>query len=704
MVWMVGVVAVGESTAADEPSAEGQGARHRMEEVQVHAPADRPEGPFLPDVEGARIYTGKKTEHVDLTTRPKIVNNSYRRLTEQSPSLLVSEETSPLVSIGYRGLAPDRMQFMQVLKDGVPIQAEIFGYPEAYYLPPLESVDRVEFIAGGAGLMYGPQPGGAINFMTKSPATDTPAAVYTENSRGSDQLFSTYTSATGFVAPLGYRAYVHEREGNGIRVTNSDFEVIGVGTKVSLGQTTDSRLFLDYDEYHEEHGEPGGLTRAEADTAGRDITHRFFDRFRLERYYGTLRYERDLSEQTAVEFRTFGGHYRRYSQRQRGGGFGTNPTSSQNDIQEQDFYTYGLEPRVRHTYEAFGQEGQTLSAGVLAYFSDAPREDQRGETPGAESGALRNASDRNTQYLSLFAEHLFKFGGLSVTPGARLENVWQQLEERVNVDKSGAGTPLSDVSEFDAVPLFGLGVAYDVPASTRVYGNVSQGYRPKQFTQAVPTGATQVVNSDLEEGKSVTLDLGVRGRPMGVASWDASYFLMYFEDQIGTSGNTVANVGDARHQGVELAADVDLVGVADAVGGTDRRQQIGSFSPFATLMLLDAEFTDGPQNGKRPQYAPQYLLRMGAQYDFRDRAMLRLSSVFLDDHFGDDANAAALRVPSYKVWDLSGEVRVYKDYLTLFGGVSNLFDERYFARVTSGGIDPAPERNVYGGLRVGVKF
>ncbi|MBI1992753.1 MAG: TonB-dependent receptor, partial [Candidatus Omnitrophica bacterium] len=88
----------------------------------------------------------------------------------------------------------------------------------------------------------------------------------------------------------------------------------------------------------------------------------------------------------------------------------------------------------------------------------------------------------------------------------------------------------------------------------------------------------------------------------------------------------------------------------------------------------------------------------------RDRAKVSLSSVFVDDHFADDSNLAARTVPSYKAWDLTAELKLWKDYVTVYGGINNLFDERYYARVRSDGIDPAYERNLYGGLRVGVKF
>ncbi len=682
----------------------GQGA-YQMEEVTVTAPAD--EGPFLADVSGTTINAGKKTTVIDLQERPAVVNNNFRQVLAQTPGLLLSEEATPLFSVGYRGLDPHRAQFTQVLKDGIPIHADMFGYPEAYYVPPLQSVDRIEFVHGGAALMYGPQPGGALNFITKGPDMDTPFSAYSENTVGSYGLFSTYTNLSGGVEPFGYRGYVHEREANGFRESNSDFEVLGGGLTTTLGQTTDSRWTLTYDEYHEEHGEPGGLTKAMADSEGRDQTTLFNDRFRLERYYGTLRYERDLDEASRLDVKTFGGHYRRYSKRQRGGGFGTAPTGAAagtNTIEQQDFYTFGVEPRVRHTYDAFGQDGQAVTAGVLAYFSDSPREDQRGTSAAADSGALRNKSDREMQYLSVFAEHLFRVGGLFVTPGVRLEHIWQQVDETVNADKAAAGTMLATADEFDFVPLFGVGAGYELTPSVTAYGNLSQSYRPKIFTQAVPTGGTQVINNDLEEGKSWTFDAGVRGRPSEALAWDVSYFLMRFEDQIGTSGNTIENVGDALHQGIELSVNGDLMAAWDQAHGTSARQRFGSLQPYVNLLLLDATFVEGPSDGRTPQYAPQYTLRVGTQYAVRDFAKVTLSSTFVDDHFADDASTANRTVPSYKVWDLTAELQLWKPYLTLLGGVNNVFDERYYARIRGDGIDPAAERNIYGGVRVGVSF
>lgn len=102
-------------------------------------------------MQGTEIYSGKKASVIDLDALPRL-GQHLRQALAQTPGLLYSEETTPLVSLGYRGIGePHRMQYLQVLKDGIPIHADMFGYPEAYYTPPLDVVDRMEFVRGGAG-------------------------------------------------------------------------------------------------------------------------------------------------------------------------------------------------------------------------------------------------------------------------------------------------------------------------------------------------------------------------------------------------------------------------------------------------------------------------------------------------------------------------------------------------------------------------
>jgi hypothetical protein len=87
--------------------------------------------PALPPVEGTRINAGKKTSFVKPQEFPTFAGNDYREVMATTPGIVVSEEPqSPIINFGYRGLNSQRSEFTQVLKDGVSIKNEQFGFPE----------------------------------------------------------------------------------------------------------------------------------------------------------------------------------------------------------------------------------------------------------------------------------------------------------------------------------------------------------------------------------------------------------------------------------------------------------------------------------------------------------------------------------------------------------------------------------------------
>jgi Fe(3+) dicitrate transport protein len=652
---------------------------------------------FLPPVEGTRIYSGKKTSVLDFDALPPIVNNNYRQALALTPGLLLSEETTPLVSIGYRGLAPHRAQFMQLLKNGIPIHADMFGYPEAYYTPPLDTVDRMEFIHGGASLMYGPQPGGALNYVTHLPRRDARFSGGSSQIFGSDGLYSTFNYATGTEGRLGYYAYYNHRQADGFRQANSDVNLHTGSVKLVLDADTDSRWIFAFDGYQEDHGEPGGLsfTAGPNYNVNREATTRFNDRFRLERYFPSLTWEKDFSEGTKLELRGWGGYYSRFSKRQTGGGFGTVAVGAGNTIEFQEFYTAAAEARLRHDWQT-GEHTHTFAGGVMLYHLNSPRLDKTGTTPTADDGAIARDTDREMLYAPVFLENKFAFGKFSITPGLRLENISQNVRENINTAKAPGTLGVKDAFSF--VPLVGLGLEYELKPKVSAYANASQSYRPPIFTEAVPTGAGTVVNNDLAEGSSWQYEIGLRGNPRPWLTWDTSLFHLDFDNQIGTVGATVQNVGRAIHQGWEGALELDLVGLYDQARGSDIAYRWGSFSLYGNAMLLDAEFKSGANKGKTPQYAPEYIIRTGFNYRWRERVKVSLLGTFVNDHFADDGNTAAFQVPAYMVWDLTAEFKIYQDKVSVVAGLNNLFNEDYYSRIRGDGIDPGYGRNFYAGL------
>jgi Fe(3+) dicitrate transport protein len=675
--------------------------------VEAEAEADHVvQGPFLPHVQGTRINVGKKTTLLDLDALPRITGNNYRQALAQAPGLVLSEETSPLISIGYRGLEPHRAQFTQVLKDGMPIHADQFGYPEAYYAPPLDTVDRIEFTRGGAALMYGPQPGGALNYVTHRPARHQAITGSTLHTFGSNDYYSTFSYLDGTVGRIGYYGYYNHRTSDGIRSANSDYSLDAWLGRVVLDGDTNSRWILSLETYEEEHGEPGGLTFATGSNtvnylADRRAPSRLHDRFNLDRRAASLFWERDFGRGTFAA-RAWAIDYARASRRQAGGGFGTLPTgaaAATNTIERQQFTTFGTEVRVRLDWGP--TERNAFTAGVQIYGSDSPRTDSRGATADATHGSVLNKSQRDTVYAPVFMESLFRLGDFSLTPGLRIENIRQELNESVNTAKTAAGTPLGQRDERRTVPLFGLAAAYDLnsrrvggPArAAQLYLNVSQSYRPMVFTQAVPNAATNVVNADLEEGRAVQYEIGYRAQPAAGLVVDASVFHLEFDNQIGsialTGGrSSVGNVGRAVHRGIEASVQYDLF----RPFGLARKSAL---NVYANVMLLDAQFKAGAAAGRTPQYAPEHVVRSGLIYTRGSAWKLGLTGTLSADSFADDANTAQRHVPAYAVWDLTAEMKIPRTPLRVIAGINNLLDEDYYSRVRPDGIDPSPRRNYY---------
>ena len=90
-----------------------------------------------------------------------------------------------------------------------------------------EAVHVACAIRGGASLVYGPQPAGALNYVTLMPRTDRALGVRQQFIMGTDDLISSYTAVDGTIGKLGYHGYFAHRSADGFRQANSDYETNG---------------------------------------------------------------------------------------------------------------------------------------------------------------------------------------------------------------------------------------------------------------------------------------------------------------------------------------------------------------------------------------------------------------------------------------------------------------------------------------------
>jgi Fe(3+) dicitrate transport protein len=74
----------------------------------------------------------------------------------QVVGLTINESSDGLqLSIGGRGLDPNRTSNFNTRQNGYDISADVLGYPESYYATPTEALEEIQVIRGAASLQYG---------------------------------------------------------------------------------------------------------------------------------------------------------------------------------------------------------------------------------------------------------------------------------------------------------------------------------------------------------------------------------------------------------------------------------------------------------------------------------------------------------------------------------------------------------------------
>jgi Fe(3+) dicitrate transport protein len=631
------------------------------------------------DSTGARLTRGKKTTQVKTAERSDLVDQNVRQAISEIPGLQssdVSNQSFP--SISFRGLGdPHESYNVHALEDGVPISADPFGYPALYYTPPFRLVEGMEFIRGGAALLYGPQPGGTLNFKTLPLIPDGGGTkFFLEPSIGNYGFFSSVSSVEHRGEKFAVRLSHYRRQIGGFRERNQDLATDYVQLKLTH-QTSifgiPTLLTLKGDFTESEFGEAGGLKNLSNPTA----TTNAFDRLEIGRTSAMFHTLSELGGSHLLEVRGFLAQVDRNSFRQNLGSaqvFGGTPNAGTNQIQFQSFQNTGFDVRWKQDFyrdEAFGISSAT---GTSGFFSDSSFDQQTGAIPQARSGANIRRVNRTTQVFSLFQETEFAWkSGWSLTPGIRLERISQKLEETLNI---ATADPLRTAIRLDSVPLLGLGIERELGAHTQAYFQGAQGYRPVQFGEALPLAPGATISGDANPARSISTELGVRGEK-DAWTYDVSAFWIRYSDQLGRSGAVFLNTGRATHRG----GDVLL----------ERRGTWGSL-PWrlgGNGTYLQARFDQGAFSGRTPQYAPRFLARLNGSLEPMERFRFGLGSQWASLQYADDANSSLQRIPGYMVLDAWMEREWIRNQFTTLLTVQNLLDRVYTTRIRANGIDPA---------------
>jgi Fe(3+) dicitrate transport protein len=693
---------------------------------------------FLPEIVGTVINAGKKNSLIVMdNVLGNVVTNTMRQVVAKVPGVHIWESDPSGIQIGIaaRGLSPNRSWEFNIRQNGYDISSDPFGYPEAYYTPQLNSVQRIQVVRGAGSLQYGPQFGGLVNFILKDGSDlKQPFHFETQQTAGSFGLFNSYNAFGGQTAKYHYYAFWDHRKGKGFR-DNSDFSVNTAFANYSWKLNKQLKLSLEITHFDYLSQQPGGLTDAQFKLDPyRSIRSRNW--FEVKWNMVALNLDYSINANSRLNIKAFGmsGDRNSIGFMQAPGIADTiNATTLQYNSRRVDIDQYrniGGEARYISQYK-FGNKTHSIAAGIRYFLGNTGRlQNGKGDTGfGFNLNTLApfpTDLDYLTANTALFAENIFRIGKkLIIIPGFRFEYIRNTVNGRVNLI---GNTPVKvgDENRVRQFILMGVGAEYHL-GITEFYAHYSQSYRPTLFSDLTSNPTTDIIDQDLTDAKGYNIDLGYRGRIKDYLFFDISGYLLQYNNRIGLLAqqradgsfyNFRTNVGDSRSKGVESLVEFSPTKV------WLKNNKFGHLTLFVSVAYIDARYDElkvvtrqgntlleTNLKNKRVENAPQRIYRTGltftkkaltitTQYSYVGKAFSDANNTVIPT-----ANGVNGLIPAYDVVDISSTFK-FNEKLFIKSGINNLFGEKYFTRRAGGypgpGLLVAEPRNYF--VTVGVKF
>ncbi len=686
----------------------------------------------LRDVEETAIYAGKKTEVISLAklTSNKAINNP-RQIFGQVVGLTINEgsEGGLQLSIGGRGLNPNRTSNFNTRQNGYDISADVLGYPESYYATPTEALEEIQIVRGAASLQYGTQFGGLVNFKIKSPSKKE-LEISTRNTVGSNNLFTNFTSLSGTKGKFSYYTFYNFKQGDGFR-PNSEFNSKNFFANLNYQFNAKTSVHFDYTHFNYLAKQAGGLTDFMFNEDPLQ-SNRERNWFAVNWNLYALRLKHKVSETADFSLQLFG-----LDASRKAVGYRSNRVSTPDvdgtvrDLILGDFVNWGAEARYLKRHNFLGINNAFL-IGAKYYQSkntgiQGPGSSGSGADFSLATGEFPNyANQSNYEYpnlnISVFGENIFRITPkFSVTPGFRFENIRTQAEgsyRKIGLDLAGNVILDETIAENNVKDrnfiLLGIGLSYKLKNRLELYGNVSQNYRSVTFNDIRTVEPSQVIAENITDEKGYTSDVGIRGQIGDKVSFDASVFGLYYNEKIGEyftinpNGSAAPvrlrdNIGTALTYGFEAMFDWSISRTFFA----ENDQFV--WSAFTNSAVTTSEYlkSNAPNiEGNEVEFVPLLNLKTGTSVGYKN-FMTSLQLTYVSSQFteatnsitDDNDNAYGIfgEIPSYYVADFSASYKWKK--FKLEAGVTNFTDNKYFTRRATGypgpGIIPSETRTFY---------
>jgi iron complex outermembrane receptor protein len=544
-------------------------------------------------------------------------------------------------------------------------------------LIPLENIERIEIVRGGATVLYGDNAtSGAINIITKKGKAGEFAAEVALRGESFSGV-SEHINIRGGSGMIGFSLLAKNKETDGYR-DNSEFDSEDISGKLNIALM--DKLFIELSGgWHEDHqGLPGGLTEAEL-AADRKQSTNPTDYIDYEQHYYRLVAAVSVTDNTELELSV--AHNNREFDSILFADFGFGQTSFQT---VRNTKTDELKLKLTSRHKILGK-GNLFVIGADLFDTEVDNVTQYDEIGFSST----TTSDINKEELGYYIQdELFLTDKLTLTLGARYSIA--RFDDSV-VDVNTFGSSSGSGSKRFKRGASKASITYNHMTGGKLFASYSKGYRSPTTDELFSYDGTITL---LKPERTEAVEFGIV-QPIGKAvTTSLTLYNMKVRDEIflnpavGFFG-TNENIDETRHRGAELGVNANIGKI---------------FSINGNWTYTDTTFESGTFDGKHMPLIAKNSANLSATIRPVEHVALNVNANWVGERYieNDTANTQD-KLDDHTTVD--AKLSVDYKWLTIFLGVNNIFDKEYseYAVVnTSGTVKnfyPAPERWYYGGIK-----
>ena len=645
------------------------------------------------------IIAGKKNEVILVKDLPaNLAEKTGRQIFAKIPGAFIydMDGSGNQVNISTRGLDPHRSWEYNIRQNGVMINSDLYGYPASHYSMPMEAIEKIELVHGTSALQYGAQFGGLINYVTKKADTIKPISFESISSIGSYGLFSTYASIGGTIGKFSYFGYYQKRVSEGYR-KNSNSEADAQFLNLSYQFSDKLKLSFEVGRSSYVYKIPGPLTDSMFLADPRQST-RSRNYFNPDITVPSLTLNWQINANTTLNWVVSGLFGNRNSVQFEGFADRVDlidPVTQQYKTRVVDidvFNSRTSELRLLHQYNT-GKIRHALAAGLRYFNNDLNRRQQGKGTANSDfdlnvSGPFGRDLRFKSQSIALSLENMIYINDRwSISPGMRYEYGQTDMTGTLSYYD-----PKETPNQIDhQIPAFGISSQFYLKENIKIYGGISQAYRPVLLKDIIPGSVLERADKDLEDAFGYNAEIGANCSISKFLKFDITLFRMRYDHRMGNlvlqdstgSYTFKTNIGNSVTNGLEIYTEINLV---DKI-----KWRVGLFTSSSLMKATyeDAKLSVGTANvdisGNEVESVPRWISRNGLQVAYKTISA-NLQYSYVSDSYSDPlntiqptANGARGVVPSYGIWDLNLACKFAKRFI-LRAGVNNFLNTSYFTK------------------------